>query len=329
MLLGAQVALLFSALAAYGVAAATLRPVEETRARAATIPAAEPDSRLPVPSTRDEVGRLGRTLNEMLGRLGEALEHEGSFVADASHELRTPLAILKTELELALAEGRNIEELREPVSSAAEETDRLTQLSENLLTIAQTERGELSLRRSPVELREVLEGIARRFAHRAATEGRTIDVDGPALQIRADRLRLDRRSAASSTTHCATGAALSLWPWSRAMAWSRSTSATRAVVSHSSFLAAPSSASLAPPPAAVTAAAALGFRRSHCRPLPRRRGTRRKLGRGGGRLDDGTVRPRRVCGPLTKPLAAASTIGELMPPASLRADLETALAVID
>ena len=116
------------------------------RSRAAEISAAEPDQRLPVPPTHDEIARLGETLNEMLERLGEALEHERAFVADASHELRTPLAILRTELELALAEGRSPEELRAALASAAEETDRLTQLSEDLLTIAQTERGELPLR---------------------------------------------------------------------------------------------------------------------------------------------------------------------------------------
>jgi signal transduction histidine kinase len=192
LLLGGPVALLIAALAAYGVAAAALHPVEAMRTRASEISAAEPDQRLPVPPTHDEVARLGATLNEMLERLGEALAHERVFVADASHELRTPLAILRTELELALAEGRTPEELRAAIASAAEETDRLTQLSEDLLTIAQTERGELPLRLARVELTELLEGVRQRFERRAAETGRAIEVAGPALAIRGDRLRLDQ-----------------------------------------------------------------------------------------------------------------------------------------
>jgi len=192
LLLSGPVALALASFAAYWVAAAALRPVEAMRARAATISAADPDERLPVPTTDDEIARLGVTLNEMLERLGEALEHERAFVADASHELRTPLAILRTELELALAEGRSPEELRAAIASAAEETDRLTQLSEDLLTIAQTERGELPLRLTRVELTELLEGVRRRFERRAEEEGRGIEVAGPDLAIRGDRLRLDQ-----------------------------------------------------------------------------------------------------------------------------------------
>jgi signal transduction histidine kinase len=163
------------------------------RAQAAEISAARPDKRLPVPPSRDEVARLGTTLNEMLERLGEALEHERTFVADASHELRTPLAILRTELELALVRGRSPEELRAALASAAEEADRLTQLSEDLLTIAQTERGELPLRLGRVRLEEVFEGVARRFARRVEEEGRAIRIDsGRAPELNADRLRLDQ-----------------------------------------------------------------------------------------------------------------------------------------
>lgn len=192
LLLGGPVALLLASVAAYGVAAGALKPVEEMRSQAAEISAAEPDKRLSVPPSRDEIARLGTTLNEMLERLGEALEHERAFVADASHELRTPLAILRTELELALAEGRSPQELRDAIASAAEETDRLTQLSEDLLTIAQTERGELPLKLSKVELREMLEGVNRRFSRRALEAGRAIDVIGEPTEIAADRLRLDQ-----------------------------------------------------------------------------------------------------------------------------------------
>jgi signal transduction histidine kinase len=193
LLIGGPVALLLASLAAYGVAAAALKPVEAMRSRAAEISAAEPGQRLPVPPSDDEVARLGRTLNEMLERLGEALEHERAFVADASHELRTPLAILRTELELALAAGRSPEELRAALASAAEETDRLTQLSEDLLTIAQTVRGELPLRLERLDLGEVLEGVARRFQRRAEQAGRGIWVSAPASPtLAADRLRLDQ-----------------------------------------------------------------------------------------------------------------------------------------
>jgi signal transduction histidine kinase len=193
LLLGGPVALLLASLAAYGVAAAALKPVEEMRARAAEISAARPDRRLPVPPRDDEVARLGKTLNEMLERLGEALEHERTFVADASHELRTPLAILRTELELALAKGRSPEELHEALASAAEEADRLNQLSEDLLTIAQTEGGELPIRYEEVALGDALERVARRFARRSAEGGREISITGAdGLALRADALRLEQ-----------------------------------------------------------------------------------------------------------------------------------------
>jgi len=193
LFIGGPVALLLASIAAYWVAAAALRPVEAMRSQAAEISAAQPDKQLPVPPSGDEIARLGTTLNAMLERLGEALEHERAFVADASHELRTPLAILRTELELALAAGRSPEELRAALASAAEETDRLTQLSEDLLTIAQTVRGELPLRLARVDVRETLEGVARRFSRRAEEAGREIEITAPlALVLGADRLRLDQ-----------------------------------------------------------------------------------------------------------------------------------------
>ena len=193
LLIGLPAALILASIAGYGVAAAALRPVEAMRARAEEISTAAPDERLPVPATRDEVARLGETLNEMLARLGDALERERTFVADASHELRTPLAILRTELELALAQDRPPEELRAALASAAEETDRLTQLSEDLLTIAQTERGELPLRPEPLRLGDTFEAVERRFARRAGEAGRRIEVgEGGELEPVADWLRLDQ-----------------------------------------------------------------------------------------------------------------------------------------
>jgi signal transduction histidine kinase len=193
LILGGSISLLLASLAAYGVAAAALRPVEEMRAMAARVSSAEPDRRLPVPPSDDEIARLGVTLNAMLERLGEALAHERRFVADASHELRTPLAILKIEVDLALSQERSAGELQAALASVSEETDRLIQLAEDLLTIAQTEQGELPVRLTTTDIGEVLHAVARRFARRAEAAGRAIEVNVElGLIAGVDRMRLDQ-----------------------------------------------------------------------------------------------------------------------------------------
>jgi two-component system, OmpR family, sensor kinase len=193
LFLSGPIALILASLSAYGVATAALRPVEAMRSRAARISSAEPQERLPVPPTNDEVARLGITLNAMLDRLGEAIAHERRFVADASHELRTPLAILKTELELALSQSRSPHEWRESLASAAEETDRLIQLAEDLLTMAETDRGTLRVRLVTITLDELLSGVARRFTARAEHSDRLLEVEvEPGMEVRADRMRLEQ-----------------------------------------------------------------------------------------------------------------------------------------
>jgi len=151
LLLGGPLVLLLASLAGYVLAAATLRPV--------------------------------------LARLEAGLERERRFVADASHELRTPLSLLKAELEVALRRPRSPEEMYAALASAAEETDRLVRLAEDLLVLARADEGELRLQQEPIEVRELLDAVARRFA----ADGRTLEVDAPAgLVVTGDRLRLEQ-----------------------------------------------------------------------------------------------------------------------------------------
>jgi signal transduction histidine kinase len=196
LLIGLPIALVLSALAAYGVATAALRPVSAMRAEAAEISRLESGHRLPVPQGRDELSQLGDTLNEMLDRLERSAERERGFVASASHELRTPLALLRTELELALREGRSPEELREAVASAASESDRLVQLAEDLLVLARADEGRLPVRPEQLDVAELLATTARRFQTRAADAGRELQVAEPdGLVLCADRLRAEQALA--------------------------------------------------------------------------------------------------------------------------------------
>jgi two-component system OmpR family sensor kinase len=193
LLIGGPVALLLASLAGYGAAAGALRPVELMRRRAQDIHAGRPGQRLPVPPSRDEVGRLGETLNDMLDRLEDAFTRERRFVTDASHELRTPLAILRAELELALRDADDVEGFREAVGSAVEETDRLVQLAEDLLVIARSDQGRLPVRREVVAACDLVDAVARRYGVRAEQHGVALTAaaaDGLVLDV--DRLRIEQ-----------------------------------------------------------------------------------------------------------------------------------------
>jgi signal transduction histidine kinase len=194
------IALLLASLAAYGLAAGALRPVESMRQRAAAISASTPGRRLPVPVGGDEISRLAATLNEMLARLETAFEHERAaieherrFISDASHELRTPLALLQTELEVALRRPRSPRELEAALRSAAEETERLTRLAADLLLIARSDQGHLPIRRERVSASALLRAAADRFAVRAGEHERTIVVsEGDGLVVDADPAHVEQ-----------------------------------------------------------------------------------------------------------------------------------------
>ena len=192
-LFAAPAALLLAILAGYGLAAGALRPVEAMRRRAEDVSAHEPGQRLPLPPAQDELRALASTLNDMLARLEAAFEHERRFVSDASHELRTPLSLLRAELDLALRRTRSREELERVIRSAAEETERLSRLADDLLLVARSDQGRLPVRLEPVELSKLVMRVRDRFALRADGLGRVLVVEGSTpLVVSADPLRVEQ-----------------------------------------------------------------------------------------------------------------------------------------
>ncbi|MFN0192124.1 MAG: ATP-binding protein [Aestuariivirga sp.] len=189
-LVGPALCLVASALA-WLLSGAALRPVENLRQQASMITEGDLASRLPVPNTGDEIATLAITLNSMLARIEGAFERERRFVDDASHELRTPLGILKTELDLALRRARTKEELEAALQSAAEESERLNRLAENLLVLARADRSKLPLHRENVRAGELLHAAANGLLASTKERGLNLEVVEPVdFTINVDPLRI-------------------------------------------------------------------------------------------------------------------------------------------
>jgi signal transduction histidine kinase len=189
----------------------TLQPVEAIRAQVGVIGGGDLHRRVPVPAADDEVGRLARTMNDMLERLERAAEQQRRFVADASHELRSPLARMRAELEVDLAhpEGADLQATHQ---SALEEVVGLQHLVDDLLDLARHEGvGTPAAPREPVDL----DDLVQRAARRVRASGRVrLDTSGVgAAQVQGDPGQLGRlvtNLLDNAVRHAASTVAISL-----------------------------------------------------------------------------------------------------------------------
>jgi signal transduction histidine kinase len=132
---GVPVITLLVGAVAWAVTGRALRPVEAIRAEVEAISHSTLHRRVPTRGPDDEVGRLARTMNDMLDRLEGAAERQQQFVADASHELRSPAASIRTQLEVALRADDEAA-LRSAAEGALAEEARLEELLADLLLLA-------------------------------------------------------------------------------------------------------------------------------------------------------------------------------------------------
>lgn len=191
LLLGGPAGVLLSGAGTWLLAGAALRPVERMRRQTEAITAGQLHARLSVPATRDEVARLGATMNALLHRLQQSLSRQRDFVADAGHELRTPLSYLRTELELAARPGRSYPELQAAVARGAGDVDRLIRLAEDLLLLARADHSDIVLNRSAVHLGRLVTEVAAAARPRAAAAGVHLDLDNASdVTVAADPDRL-------------------------------------------------------------------------------------------------------------------------------------------
>lgn len=163
-------ALLLAILGGAFLTGRSLRPIANLAAGAESITADTLDQRLPVEGN-DELGRLARVINGMLGRLEGSFEAQRRFVADASHELRTPLTALKANTSLAISGPPDLDGYRTALTSADLAADAMTRLVNDLLFLSQSGAGQPDSRRELLNLSEVFLQTSELFASQCAEVG--------------------------------------------------------------------------------------------------------------------------------------------------------------
>jgi signal transduction histidine kinase len=140
---------------AYVVAGRALRPLSTVTATARRLGEATLDQRIRYTGADDEVAELARTFDAMLDRIGGAFEAQSRFVANASHELRTPLAVMRTEIDVTLADSSaDVAEYRRMATVVRDASERANGLVDALLILARSEAqsGRRLVRKVPADL---------------------------------------------------------------------------------------------------------------------------------------------------------------------------------
>jgi signal transduction histidine kinase len=170
----ALAAVALAVLAAWWLAGRFLRPLRAMTSAAQEISATNLDRRLNLDGPDDELTDLGRTLDDLFGRLQTSFDSQRQFVANASHELRTPLAGQRTLLQVALADPRaDTQALRATCEEALELSVQQERLIDGLLTLATSERG--IERWEPFDLAALAEEVVNSRRHEADRRGVRIE----------------------------------------------------------------------------------------------------------------------------------------------------------
>jgi len=176
-----------------------LRPLRRMAQTAQAIALGDFSQRLRLPRSNDELGELASSFNEMVTQIEQSIEaYQASerrarrFISDASHELRTPLTSLRGFTEVLLRGAKDDPEtLQRVLKSMKHETERMTRLVNDLLTLARLDEGRplqterldlLALTIEAVEQAQILAGEEHKVILDLATEEQlTVEGDGGRL----------------------------------------------------------------------------------------------------------------------------------------------------
>ena len=169
-----------------------LRRVDAITDASRTIMGGDLSSRMPIAGSGDELDKLARSLNEMLDQIERLMTGMKEVTSNVAHDLKTPLTRLKARVESALRSNSKTE-YRAALDKTIEESDRLLQTFNALLSIARAESGQSRDLLQAIDAREIVEDVAELYEPIAEEEGGTLAVsDMPGVNVLADRQLLSQ-----------------------------------------------------------------------------------------------------------------------------------------
>lgn len=192
------VATAVSVLAGWWMAGRMLRPINEISTVARRLSASTLHERIGLQGPEDELRDLADTFDAMLVRLEAAFGAQRDFVANASHELRTPLAIMRTELDVTLADPEvDAEEVRRMATTIRAAIARSEDAIDGLLVLAESD--DLA-ERDPVDLTALVVRTAAQYEIPAAERGLEIRLEATPAVVVGEAALLERLAEAHGGT---------------------------------------------------------------------------------------------------------------------------------
>ena len=142
--------------------------------------------------SRDEMGYLAASLNYMAGTIAGQEDDQKKFVANVSHDFRSPLTSIRGFLE-AMIDGTIPPEMHEKyLTTVLNETDRLTKLTNSLLTLNNLNTSGMMLDLSNFDINQVIRDLAASFEGSCRSKNLSIalSLTGEEMIVRADSERI-------------------------------------------------------------------------------------------------------------------------------------------
>ena len=166
--------------------------VREITEAASRIGQSDLSSRVPNAESNDEVGHLARTLNHMLDRIENSVHQLHTITDSLAHDLRSPLTAIRGKLETALSDDVRVDQA-EPIVSAIDELDRLTEFLNTSLDVAEARADALRLARTEIDLDELLRSMLNLYEPCMSDKGLSVQLrSAGSITVLADPALLHR-----------------------------------------------------------------------------------------------------------------------------------------